>query len=171
MFLQKVHVETFFKQIDKNVDASFSSTICFIAFLGVSQRWEFKSTTKNILQNKSCRKVFTKKSTKNPKPIFSRFFFITFLGRFSVRGVRKNTIKKNLNLVLFWPLTHPPTTGVTDFGFFAASCAQTDALARGRPKQIRRPPCEFAESRPRPTPSPSRLFFSCFFFSSKRSLT
>jgi hypothetical protein len=24
-------------------------------------------------------------------------------------------IEKNLTLVLFWPLTHPPTTGVTDF--------------------------------------------------------
>jgi hypothetical protein len=50
----------------------------------------FKNTTKNVLQKKSCRKVFTKKSTRNPKPTFSRFFFITFFGRFSMRGVQKH---------------------------------------------------------------------------------
>jgi hypothetical protein len=61
-------------------DVNFSLTFCFIAFSGVSQRWEFKNTTKNVLQKKSCRKVFTKNSKKNPKPIFSRFCFITFLG-------------------------------------------------------------------------------------------
>jgi hypothetical protein len=43
-------------------------------------RWEFKSTTKGVLQKKSRRKVPTKNSTKNPKPNFSRFFLITFLG-------------------------------------------------------------------------------------------
>jgi hypothetical protein len=35
-----------------------------------------------------------------------------------VRGVQKHDKKSqkiNLTLVLFWPLTHPPTTGVTDF--------------------------------------------------------
>jgi hypothetical protein len=38
---------------------------------------------KNLLQNNSCRKVFTKKSTKNPKRFFSRFLFITlFFSRF-----------------------------------------------------------------------------------------
>jgi hypothetical protein len=64
------------------------------------------------------------------------FFFLVFFGfLFLVRlwasgvsrqGDSKNTIKKkkikkNLTLVLFWPLTHPPTTGVTDL-FWAAPC-------------------------------------------------
>jgi hypothetical protein len=84
MFLQKVHVENFSKNFDKNFDVSFSSTFfCFIAFSGVFQRWEFKSTTKHVLQKKSWRKVLTKNSTKNPKPIFSRFLlsrFWAFLG-------------------------------------------------------------------------------------------
>jgi hypothetical protein len=81
IFLQKVHVENFSQNFDKNFDVSFSSTFfCFIAFSGVSQRWEFKNTKKNVLQKKSCRKIFTKKSTKNPKPTFSRFSLITFLG-------------------------------------------------------------------------------------------
>jgi hypothetical protein len=57
----------------------FFDFFCFIAVSGVSQRWEFKNTTKKI-QNKSCPKVFTKYSTKNPKPTFSRLCFITFLG-------------------------------------------------------------------------------------------
>jgi hypothetical protein len=38
-------------------------------------------------------------------------------GHLSVRGVQNHHLKnttKNLTLVLFWPLTHPPTTGITD---------------------------------------------------------
>jgi hypothetical protein len=76
---QKVHGENFFREnsqkIDKNFEVSFPSTFFgFIAFEGVTERWEFKNTTKNGLQKKSCRKFLTKKSTKNPKPIFSQFF-------------------------------------------------------------------------------------------------
>jgi hypothetical protein len=79
---------------------------------------------KNVLQKKRCRKAFTKKSTKkstkNSKPIFLDFFTHVF-GRFSVRGVQKHLLKNikqiNLTLVLFWPLTHPPTAGVTGFVF------------------------------------------------------
>jgi hypothetical protein len=65
---------------------------------------------------KHYKKRFAKKSC--PKPAFSRLFFNHVFGRFSVRGVQKHNKKnreKNLTLVLFWPLTHPPTTGVTDF--------------------------------------------------------
>ena len=123
IFLQKVHVENFFQNFDKNFRCQFFlDFFCFIAFSGVSQRWEFKNTTKNVLQKKSCRKVFTKNSTKNPKPTFSRFFFYHVFGRFSMRGVqkhdKKNIEKINLTLVLFRTLTHLPTTGVTDFFFF-----------------------------------------------------
>jgi hypothetical protein len=38
-------------------------------------------------------KVFTKNSTKNPKPTFSRFFFNHVFGRFSMRGVQKHDKK------------------------------------------------------------------------------
>jgi hypothetical protein len=62
--------KTFCKQIDKIFLLVF---FCFIAFLGVSQRWEFKSTTKSFLQ---------KFVPKNPKLFFSRFFSHVF-GRFS----------------------------------------------------------------------------------------
>ena len=63
---------------------------------------------------KLCRKVFQKNRQKNPKPIFSRFFFITFLG-VSRWGELKNTIKKSRKkiwptLVLFWPPRNQPTT-------------------------------------------------------------
>jgi hypothetical protein len=90
IFWQKVRVENFSQNFDKNFDVSFSSTFfCFIAFSGVFQRWEFKDTTKNVLQKKSCRKVFTKNSTKIPKPTFSRISFYHVFGRFSARGVQK----------------------------------------------------------------------------------
>jgi hypothetical protein len=64
-----------------------------IAVSGVSQRWEFKNTTKNVLQKQSCRNVFTKHSAKNPKPIPSPYFYHGF-GRFSVRGVQKHDMNK-----------------------------------------------------------------------------
>jgi hypothetical protein len=41
-----------------------------------------------------------------------------------VRGVQKHdkkNLQKNLTLVLFRPLTHPPTTGVTE-NILAAPC-------------------------------------------------
>jgi hypothetical protein len=50
IFLQKVHVEGFSKQIDKNFDVSFSAAFFVPSRFRVSQRWEFKSTTKNVLQ-------------------------------------------------------------------------------------------------------------------------
>jgi hypothetical protein len=114
-FCKKSMSKTFPKKIDKNFDVSFSSNFCFIAFSGVSQRWEFKNTTKNVLQKKSCRKVFTKNSTKNPQPTFSRIVFYHVFGRFSMRGVQKHDKKniKKINLTLdpspfsyFDPPTH-----------------------------------------------------------------
>jgi hypothetical protein len=76
----------------KNSMSVFPGLFCFIAFSGVFQRWEFKNATKNVLQKKSCRKVFTKNSTKNPKPIFSRILFYHVFGRFSMKGVQKHDI-------------------------------------------------------------------------------
>jgi hypothetical protein len=52
----------------------FPRFFCFIAFSGVTQRWEFKNTQKTFLQ-----KAFDQKS----KTVFSRFFlsrFWAFLG-------------------------------------------------------------------------------------------
>jgi hypothetical protein len=92
IFLQKVHVENFFRfppcpKKSTKFRCQFFLVFCFIAFLGVSQWREIKNTTKNMLQNKSWRKGFTKKSTKNPKPIFLGFIYHIF-ERSSVRGVQ-----------------------------------------------------------------------------------
>jgi hypothetical protein len=93
--------------------SSFSSTFfCFIAFSDVSQRWEFKNTTN---YKKIMSKSFYKKIDKKPIVDFVYHVF----GRFSVRGVKKN-------LVLFWPLTHPPTTGGHRL-FLAAPWPETPA--------------------------------------------
>ena len=73
IFWQKIRVANFFQNFDKTFRCQFFlDFFCFIAFSGVFQRWEFKNTRKNVLQKKSCRKVFTKKLIKSPKPIFSR---------------------------------------------------------------------------------------------------
>jgi hypothetical protein len=95
----------------------------------LSRFWVFFSDgSPKTLQKTFCKKNrvenFLQKvrpKTKNPKPIFSRNCFLTFLG-VSRRGEIKNTIQKtakkiNPTLVLFRTLTHPPTTGVTDFFF------------------------------------------------------
>ena len=76
LFYKKSMSKTFPKISTKFRCQFFLDFFCFIAFSGVFQRWEFKSTTKNVLQKRSCRKGFT----KSPKPTFSRFCFITFLG-------------------------------------------------------------------------------------------
>jgi len=106
-FYKKSMSKEFPKKSTKISMSVFPRLFCFISFSGVSQRWEFKSTTKNILQ-------------KNRQKIQNHFFSILFyhvFGRFSVRGVQKHhqkiSKKTNLTLLLFWPLTHPPTTGVT----------------------------------------------------------
>jgi hypothetical protein len=117
-FLLQLHVENFSQTNRQKLRCQFFLDILFYCVSGVSQRWEFKITTKKKLQ-KILSKSFNKKIDKNPKPIFSRFVYQVF-GRFSVRGVQKHHQKiseKNLTLVLFWPLTHPPITGVTDFLF------------------------------------------------------
>jgi hypothetical protein len=106
--------KTFSKETDKYFDVGFSSVFCFIAFSGVSPRWEFKKTTINVLP-KIVPKGFSKK-TKNPKPMYTRFYFDTLLGVSWCDGSSKNTSKnKSENK----PLTHPPTMGVADFCLFA----------------------------------------------------
>jgi hypothetical protein len=69
------------KNFGKNFDVSFSSTFFgFIAFSDVFQRWEFKNTTKNVLQKNRVEKILHQKFGQNPKLTSSRFLFITFLG-------------------------------------------------------------------------------------------
>jgi hypothetical protein len=109
--------KAFPKKVDKNFDASSSLTFWFYRVFGCFSAMGVQKHHKKGFTERSCRKVFTKKSTKNPKPIFPRFFCHVF-GRFSVRAGQKhdkrNTREINPTLVLFWPLTYPPTTGVTD---------------------------------------------------------
>jgi hypothetical protein len=87
--------------------------------------------------SKTQPKTFNKKVVT--KIVFG--FFVDFyhvFGRFSVRGVQKHQKKyflKKQALVLFWPLTHPPTTGVTDLPFFGGPLpggAQAQAGLRRR---------------------------------------
>jgi hypothetical protein len=63
-----------------------------------------KDTTKNVLQKNRAEKFLQKKSTKNPKPIFSRFCFLrfwAFLGEGSSKTQQKS----------FWGKSMPKTFG------------------------------------------------------------
>ena len=91
---------------------------CFSA-MGVQKHYK-KRFAKKIVS-----KSFYKKFDQKSKTDFFSIFFYHVFGRFSVRGVQKHdkkiSKKINLTLVLFRTLTHPPTTGVTDFLFVFAA--------------------------------------------------
>jgi hypothetical protein len=123
IFLQKVHVENVFLNFDQKNRCQF-----FLDFFFLSRfRVFFSDGSSKTLQKTFCKKnrveKFLQKVRQKSKPTFSRFFFPHGFGRFSIRGVQKHDKKipkkNNLTLVLFRTLTHPPTTGVTDF-FLAA---------------------------------------------------
>jgi hypothetical protein len=101
--LQKVHVRNFPRKIDKNFDVSLSS------ILGVSQRWEFKNTTKKhfakIVSKSVCQKI--------DKKIQNRFFldfvlsrFWAFLGEGSSKTRQKKSRKKLTSLGTFSAADH-----------------------------------------------------------------
>jgi hypothetical protein len=46
----------------------------------------------------------------------------SFLGKGSSKKTEKYFEKACLTLLLFWPLTYPPSTGVSDFFVLAAPC-------------------------------------------------
>jgi hypothetical protein len=107
VFLDSPHQEAHknvIKKIEKNRFGFLVSAI------GVQQHFKKTFCKKNV------SKTFYKKIDKHPKPICFSICFNHVFGRFLVRGVLTHH-KTNQTLVLFWLLTHPPTTGVT--GFFA----------------------------------------------------
>jgi hypothetical protein len=94
-------VENFFrehsKKTDKNFNISFSSTSlfyrvfrCFLA-MGVQKHYNER------VAEKSCRKAFSKKSTKKTPDFFSIAVYHVF-GSFSVRGVQKHDKKSRIFL-------------------------------------------------------------------------
>jgi hypothetical protein len=93
--------------------SGFPRLFCFIAFSGVSQRWQIKKIQKTF-----CKKIVSKRIyTKNRQKIQNRFFLDFLLSRFWAllgEGSSKTPLKsinKNLALVLFLasdPPTHPP---------------------------------------------------------------
>jgi hypothetical protein len=81
LFWQKVRVENFPQNFDKNFDVSFSSTFFVLSHFRVF----FSDGSSKTLQKTFCKtnrveKLLQKNRPKSPKPIFSRFSFITFLG-------------------------------------------------------------------------------------------
>jgi hypothetical protein len=97
--LQKVHVENFFQKNRQKFRCQFFlDFFCFIAVSGVSQRWEFKNTTKMFCKTSRVEKLFTKHSTKNPKQTDCLSnFLLSHFWRFSVREVQKHHKKISKN--------------------------------------------------------------------------
>jgi hypothetical protein len=93
IFWQKVYVENFSQSLDKNFGVSFSSTFLFYRVFGFFLAMGVQKHYKKPFTKKLVSKSFPKKSTKNPKPTFSRFLFYEVFGRFSVRGVQKHDKK------------------------------------------------------------------------------
>jgi hypothetical protein len=115
----------FSKKNDKHLDVSFPSIFFwFYRVLGCFAAIGIQNTTKNVSQKNRVEKFLQNKSTDNPKPIFCRFLsrFWAFLGEGSSKALSKKYPQKNLTLILFWPLTHPPTTGSPTF-FLPAPCS------------------------------------------------
>jgi hypothetical protein len=81
MFLQKVHVENFSQNFDNKFRCQFFlDFFLFYRVFGCFSAMGVQKHHQKRFAKKSCRKVFTKNSTKNPKPIFFSILFITFLG-------------------------------------------------------------------------------------------
>jgi hypothetical protein len=75
MFLQTVHIENFSqknRQISMSVFLRFF--VCFVVFSGVSQRWEFNGTTKNVLPKNRAEKFLPKKRQKALNRLFVDLF-------------------------------------------------------------------------------------------------
>jgi hypothetical protein len=77
---------------------------------GVSQRWEFKNTTRNVLQKNRVEKLLQKIRTKIQNRFFLDFFlsrFWAFLGEESSKTPQKISKNKS-DPWSFFGLTHPP---------------------------------------------------------------
>jgi hypothetical protein len=76
--MQKVHVKNFSRENSQKIDKIsmlfFLDFFCFIAFSGASLRWEFKNTTKNVLQNNRVEKFLQNNRQKIPNRFFLDFF-------------------------------------------------------------------------------------------------
>jgi hypothetical protein len=110
------------KKIPDRYCQFFLDFFVFIAFSGYYQRWEFKNTTKNVLQKIVSQSFYKTIDTKS-KTYFFIDFFVTFFWRFSVRGVQKpfktkHPGGKKSGLVLFFDSDLPTHGGPRFFGRF-----------------------------------------------------
>jgi hypothetical protein len=93
IFWQKVRVENFFQDFDKNFDVSFSPTTFVLSHFRVF----FSDGSSKTLPKTFCKKIvsktFYKKFDQKSKTDFFSIFFYHVFGRFSVSGVQKHDKK------------------------------------------------------------------------------
>jgi hypothetical protein len=104
--MQKVHVEVFSEQIDKNFDVSFSSTFFVLSCFRVFLSDESSKTLKKTFYKKYVSKMFYENRQKYPKPIFFGFVSIAFLA--FPGGGSSITRPKNVGEKLTSPGEGPP---------------------------------------------------------------
>jgi hypothetical protein len=96
------------------------------------------SKTLKKIVSKSFYKKFDQKSKTDFFSVFVFSRFWAFLDEGSSKTRYKNIEKINLTLVLFRTLTHPPTTGVTDFFFWRPLGPLVDEVVLGTiPREFR----------------------------------
>jgi hypothetical protein len=122
IFWQKVRVETFPKISTKIPMSVFPRLLLFYRIFGCFSAMGVQKHCKKRFAKKIVSKSFYKKIDQKSKTDFFTIFclsrFWVFLAEESSKTLQKKYRKKiNLTLVLFWPLTHPPTTGVADLFF------------------------------------------------------
>jgi hypothetical protein len=86
IFLQKVHVESFFQNNRQIFQCQFFLDFFFNRVFGCFSAMGVQKHYQKLFAKKSCRKVFTKEIDQKSK---TDFFYHVF-GRFSVRGVQKH---------------------------------------------------------------------------------
>jgi hypothetical protein len=95
-FCKKSMSKTFAEKINQNFDVRFSSTFFVLSRSRVFLSDESSKTPqdhKKHFAKTSCRKFFTKKSTKKSKTEFFSIYFNHIFGRFSVREVQSRDKK------------------------------------------------------------------------------
>jgi hypothetical protein len=129
---KKLHVANFPRKNRPKFGCQFFlGVVCFIAFSGVSQRWEFKSTTKNVLQ-KVVSKSFDQKIEKKKQTDLFLLIYHVF-GRFfgeESKKTRKNILISFYQLGTIWPPRNQPTTSRPVTFFLKVPCSHQHCGSR-----------------------------------------
>jgi hypothetical protein len=120
--MQKVQATKILEQ-STTLSTPFLNFFWFITFSGASLRWEFKNTTKNVLQKKCVKKFLQTNRQQNLEPIFLDFClsrFRAFLGEGNSKHEKQISKKSLINPGTFLA-SEEPTKHVGSVTFFLSA--------------------------------------------------